>query len=570
VRPVREIFFGLFGEHMNNHKTRVSVSAESFLKKFMLKKQEESNTTMDDVTQIFRSLNELEVAKVAANLSLDENAMGKYIDLDRFESYLKSSDNDVFDPAKEVFDQKSMNRPFSEFWIHSSHNTYLSGDQCKSMSSVETYMEALHRGCRSLELDCWDGGMDAEKRPIPDVYHGRTMKSRIKFHDVIQAIKVFLNGNPDCYPLVLSLENHCSIPFQETMAHDMIAIFGDSLFVPDEEILHGSIPSIEELRGKVVLGGQRITESEYSYYTDIESDSNDSEVEYDFLLKDNIPLNKPKIRYTKVSPELSRITYLHSIHVKNFEESVEGPSFTIQSCSESAERKYCRKKDQRDSWIAYNQTHITRTYPSSSRMTCSNYSPMSAWSAGCQLVAINLQTPGYARRLNDGRFRENGGCGYVLKPPTINGTNNSPPQQFTIHIKVLAGYCLPKPNGEKRGKCSSPYVHVCLYDVPVDGGSDIVTGQYTDKVNNNGFNPIWHQMEYFKFKIQNPDVAMLQLTVWDKGVIQDAFIASSSIPVSCIREGYRSVKLFDANHTRSGPFQCASLLIDLKIKQGRI
>eukprot|EP00555_Chaetoceros_dichaeta_P001968 CAMPEP_0198248382 /NCGR_PEP_ID=MMETSP1447-20131203/139_1 /TAXON_ID=420782 /ORGANISM="Chaetoceros dichaeta, Strain CCMP1751" /LENGTH=69 /DNA_ID=CAMNT_0043932733 /DNA_START=1 /DNA_END=206 /DNA_ORIENTATION=- len=69
-------------------------------------------------------------------------------------------------------------------------------------------------------------------------------------------------------------------------------------------------------------------------------------------------------------------------------------------------------------------------------------------------------------------------------------------------------------------------------------------------------------MDGFKFKVQNPDVAMLQLTVWDKGVTGD-FIASSSIPVSCIREGYRGVKLFDENHTRSGPFECASLLIDV-------
>jgi len=75
-------------------------------------------------------------------------------------------------------------------------------------------------------------------------------------------------------------------------------------------------------------------------------------------------------------------------------------------------------------------------------------------------------------------------------------------------------------------------------------------------------------MDDFKFKVQNPDVAMLQLTVWDKGVTSD-FIASSSIPVSCIREGYRGVKLFDENHTRSGPFECASLLIDVKIKKGQ-
>merc|ERR1712008_294598 len=110
----------------------------------------------------------------------------------------------------------------------------------------------------------------------------------------------------------------------------------------------------------------------------------------------------------------------------------------------------------------------------------------------------------------------------------------------------------------------------CLYDIPLNGGKEIVTGYNTDKVKpKNGFNPIWYQTEDFKFKVQNPDVAMLQLIVWDKDMGPNDFVASSSIPVSCIREGYRGVKLFDSNHTRSGPFQCASLLINVKIKRGK-
>lgn len=520
--------------------------------------------TMEDVENIFRSLNELEVANVASNLSVDDDSMrGRYIDLTRFEAYLKSRDNDVYDPAKEVFNQASMNRPFSEFWIHSSHNTYLSGNQWKSMSSVEMYMEALYSGCRCLELDCWDGERDSEQTPIPDIYHGHTITSKIAFRDVILGIKVFLNGNPDCYPLILSLENHCSIPFQETMARCMIDIFGDSLFVPNEKSLHDSIPSAEMLRGKVVLKGQRITDSRDGDYTEIDSDSDDSEIGDEYALKDNIPL-KPKAPSSKVSPELSRITYLHSVRVQNFQDSADYPPFHMHSFSESRARKYCRRKDQRASWIAYNKTHITRTYPSLNRVDSSNYSPMSAWSAGCQLVAINLQTPDYARRLNDGRFRENGGCGYIPKPPVVNGAQVAAPQPFIIYIKVLAGYCLPKPKGKKQGECIDPYVHVCLYDVPVDGGKEIVTGHNTHKVSNNGFNPIWYQIEDFEFKVQNPDVAMLELSVWDS----NDFIASSSVPVSCVREGYRGVKLFDANHTRSGPFECASLLIEVKIKKG--
>lgn len=34
-------------------------------------------------------------------------------------------------------------------------------------------------------------------------------------------------------------------------------------------------------------------------------------------------------------------------------------------------------------------------------------------------VALNYQTPGLMMNLNDGKFLENGGCGYVLKPAVM-------------------------------------------------------------------------------------------------------------------------------------------------------
>ena len=54
---------------------------------------------------------------------------------------------------------------------------------------------------------------------------------------------MFLNENSNCYPITLSLENHCTIPFQEEMACCMIKIFGKSLFVPREELRDYPIPS---------------------------------------------------------------------------------------------------------------------------------------------------------------------------------------------------------------------------------------------------------------------------------------------------------------------------------------
>lgn len=40
-------------------------------------------------------------------------------------------------------------------------------------------------------------------------------------------------------------------------------------------------------------------------------------------------------------------------------------------------------------------------------------------------VALNYQTPGKAMDLNEGKFRDNGGCGYLLKPAIMREGENA-------------------------------------------------------------------------------------------------------------------------------------------------
>ncbi len=172
AKPVREIWYDLFGERMNNDKVRTRVSADSFKRKFMWRKQGEPNTTDEDVQMLFKKLNRLEYADVATNLQVNAKTEGKHIDKDRFEAYLVSKDNDIFDPAKQKLDRKLMTKSLSNYWINSSHNTYLTGDQFQSRSSVEMYLNALHRGCRCMEIDCFDGARDNDGNFVPMVFHG--------------------------------------------------------------------------------------------------------------------------------------------------------------------------------------------------------------------------------------------------------------------------------------------------------------------------------------------------------------------------------------------------------------
>jgi hypothetical protein len=87
-------------------------------------------------------------------------------------SFSKAS---LFDQNKQA-EYQDMTHPLSYYYMASSHNTYLEGDQLTSFSSVNRYINDLLLGCRCVELDCWDGD---NGQPI--ICHGHTITGKILF-----------------------------------------------------------------------------------------------------------------------------------------------------------------------------------------------------------------------------------------------------------------------------------------------------------------------------------------------------------------------------------------------------
>uniref|UniRef100_A0A7N8XN43 Phosphoinositide phospholipase C n=1 Tax=Mastacembelus armatus TaxID=205130 RepID=A0A7N8XN43_9TELE len=181
-----------------------------------------------------------------------ENQKQGVLGIDGFTNYMRSPAGDIFNPEHYNVSQ-DMTQPLCNYFIASSHNTYLMGDQLMSQSRVDMYAWVLQAGCRCVEVDCWDG-QDGE----PIVHHGYTLTSKILFKDVIETINKYAFVKND-YPVILSLENHCSVPQQKKMAQYLTEILGDKLDLStvkaDES---GRLPSPETLRGKILVKGKKL------------------------------------------------------------------------------------------------------------------------------------------------------------------------------------------------------------------------------------------------------------------------------------------------------------------------
>ncbi|KAJ5210497.1 hypothetical protein N7491_010304 [Penicillium cf. griseofulvum] len=76
--------------------------------------------------------------------------------LDAFRAYMKDSNSSAMGPE----DALDLSAPISDYFISSSHNTYLTGNQLYSDAAASAYTSVLLRGCRSVEIDVWDGELD--------------------------------------------------------------------------------------------------------------------------------------------------------------------------------------------------------------------------------------------------------------------------------------------------------------------------------------------------------------------------------------------------------------------------
>ncbi|KAI5857544.1 PLC-like phosphodiesterase [Tricharina praecox] len=475
-----------------------------------------------------------------------------------FSEYLAHPENSILalpDPAK-----KDWSHPFNEYFISSSHNTYLVGHQLYGASTTEGYENVLVRGGRCIEIDVWDGD-DGE----PEVFHGYTLTKEIRFKDVCKAIKeyAFSDVEAERYggagqgPIIISLECHAGIQQQNKMVDIMNKVWGDSLVKDIEPEDVNNLPSPDALRGKILVKAKYVAPEKAPAEAvvaaanpapskpryDTSSDSSDSELE---ALAGQAKQKKPK--KSKVIRPLARLGAYCSSH--HFPGNTYPQPFTEHPTSRLANHVYSfsekvfakHHETYAQAIFEHNKKYLMRVYPFGLRFSSSNADPTEFWKRGVQLVALNWQKCDEGMMLNEGMFAGEGG--YVLKPPGFR-PGDAPPvfHKLDLTIDVIAAANLPMPEEDDKAKSFEPYVKVEVHTTNENAKSADVKRKTKAK---RGIECVWDTtLEFKAVEGVIEKLTFVRFKVHDEELGRDDLAAWACIRLDRLQEGVRLVRLFD-------------------------
>uniref|UniRef100_A0A671MD21 Phosphoinositide phospholipase C n=1 Tax=Sinocyclocheilus anshuiensis TaxID=1608454 RepID=A0A671MD21_9TELE len=479
------------------------------------------------------------------------------ISVEGFARYLISEENSVIPPEK-LDQSEDMTFPLSQYFINSSHNTYLTAGQLAGNSSVEMYRQTLLSGCRCVELDCWKG-RTAEEEPV--ITHGFTMTSEISFKTLI----LFCVICALMAALIVFLL-HRSPKQQAKMAEYCRSIFGDALLTETLEkypLEPGvPLPSPQELIGKILVknkkshpkpsdGSTKKKLSEQASNTNSDSSSvfepsspsagpdDEDEDDDDDDCKKSMDEGTAGCEAFATEEMSTLVNYIQPTKFHSFEISKSNKrSYQMSSFVETKALEHLTKTPVE--FVEYNKFQLSRIYPKGTRVDSSNYMPQVFWNAGCQLVALNFQTIDLSMQLNLGMYEYNGKSGYRLKPEFMR----RPDKHFdpftestvdgivanTLSVKIISGQFL-------TDKKVGVYVEIDMFGLPVDTRRKAFK---TKTSQSNAINPVWDEEPIIFKKVVLPTLASLRIAVYEEG---GKFIGHRIIPVSAIRPGYRYIGL---------------------------
>lgn len=415
------------------------------------------------------------------------------LDLKAFLAYMTSSKSDAILPIK----NEDFSWPLASYYISSSHNTYLTGNQLLSDSTTGAYTNVLLRGCRCVEIDVWDGDeSDAEtsssesetsddeaaakkaarkKQKKENKDKGKSSwgdqlknkmdkiniskkiekmeeKATEKVAELEEAVSRKSDSPSTAEPRVL----HGHTLTKDISFRDVCVAIRESAFVVSVMPLIVSLEVHCSPKQQIVMvdimkevwDGLLVTDPE----SDIEGLPSPHDLRRKILIKTkHVPAGTPldkvdTIRSEQVVPagaqskpaktiqELARLAvYTQGVTFKNWTQPEATMPTHMFSISEKKFIEYHEK--QWEALFNHNKRYFLRAYPAGFRIGSSNLNPTIFWGGGAQIIALNWQETDEGMMLNEGMFV--GTSGYVLKPQGKKLLHCRPLQTFNLRFCLL-------------------------------------------------------------------------------------------------------------------------------------
>ena len=504
----------IFNQYAKKKKNSDTVTISPLnLQKFFAEIQEEPITELEayqlvifNITgldqQIRRKINKkIQNSYIANNYKINKeeikkiitNVRNKYkikqeinveLNLREFYHMLNSHELAVYKTEK-MRQRVDLDKPLSDYFINSTHNTYITGNQLSSYSSIKMYSLSLLEGYRLVELDCYNG-------PGDDIIitHGYTLVTKLKLDDILHELRntAFIKSK---MPVILSIENHLDEYHQNVMTQRFKEILKDLYIFPSDN-KPDHLPTLGELQNKFIIkcGGTRLYERDeikrapiatksnlrgrrneklkkciiFDRFMDVEDsddesnknkiveeNEDDNEINLDKFFKNDLDdVNKAKDikkNFQQMRELFSKAKLMFKREKTEKEKEVEiipnleklrgllGTKFKFEKIEEKKYKPWecltlkCTKflnyhinPFERNEIIKLSQHCVLKAYPDS--FSSANYDIIKCWRCGCQAASINIQALEDDFTLyNTVFFYQNRKCGYVLKPSKLLNPN---------------------------------------------------------------------------------------------------------------------------------------------------
>jgi hypothetical protein len=498
----------------------------------------------------------------------------------------------VYD-KKKLDEYLDLDRPICDYYIKSTHNTYITSHQLAGKSSTKMYSTSLLYNFRLVELDCYNGEGD-------DIIitHGYTLVTDLLLDDILYELKdtAFINSD---LPVILSIENHLDEHHQIIMANKLKSILGD-LYIFPYDSKPKYVPTLRDMSRKFLVkcSGRKLWENDYiprkpykQYQMNINNNLYLNQANYNKnktpqinqnlrssnTLKEKkiIFLNKKTFKYqvknqnNNINNRLTKSTRTHNIDRSKTEteeyktitalENIRGllgTKFNKEKLNSNYYKPWemitfkCSKAvkcsqdliEKRD-MINLTQQCLIKVYPE--KFDSSNYNMIKCFSCGFQACALNIQATEDDFILYDKIFfKQNQGLGYVVKPEKYFSKEKQffyDKPSYICHMEIVSLVnCSKLIENAKISMDNQSQLNINIYSIGIK--EDEGNPQLNCKLINGTMFPNFEKnFPTIDYRIYDIDLSAIMIKIKYK----EKMVGRGCIPYCIMKQGFRRIPIYD-------------------------